>query len=405
MRGSLSMNIPEHLQKLNGETSDAYLIRLFDNRDGYAIDKYTITNLLNEDAESNYDESKWRKDYAQSKRWKTHYITENLDQEQLQAYEDKRIEELKERVRKQDQNREYSKLLRNSARFEKLEEAIIQAVSNLSRVKPLPHHTETFKVNGKGKEGLALLSDWHFGSSIDNTQNIYNKEIFNKRVRKLVDKIIENGIKNNVSTLHIVNLGDMISGAIHVSTRVQANEDLIEQIKYVSEKLAEVINELSYVFEEIKYYNVIGNHARAGKKSEVGLTENYEYLIPWFLEARLSNLDNVEIIVDKDGFIETEIADEKLIFVHGDFDSPDRSVNKLPQLLGYVPHHIFSGHIHHNVTKEHGKTTVHVNSSLMGLDDYAIQGRFSSIPSQKFFIFDKKDGMECEYVIKLNINA
>lgn len=398
------MSLPEYLNIRDGESIEDYMIRLFDNKEDYEIDKYTITDLLNDVESTKFDESKWRKDYAQYLRWKDYMAEKNLDKEQLQIYEDKRIEELKERIRKQDQNRELRKKIANSARFEKIQFDIIEAIHNLAKMKPLPHHTDTFKVNGQGKEGLALFSDWHFGSEINNTQNRFNKEIFNKRVRKLVDKIIEHGMKNRISTLHIANLGDMISGAIHVSTRVQANEDLIEQITYVSEKLAEIINELSQVFDKIKYYNVIGNHARAGKKGDVGINENYEYLIPWFLEARIGNLNNVEIIVDKDGFIETEIADEKLIFVHGDFDSPDRSVNKLPQLLGYVPNHIFSGHIHHNVTKEHGVSTVHVNASLMGLDDYAIQGRFASTPSQKMFIFDPVEKLECEYVIKLNIN-
>ena len=396
------MNIPEHLQLREGEEIKDYHIRLFENQDDYGIDKYTIANLLNEANGSSYDESKWRKDFALYKKWKDYILHNNLDKERLQLYEEKRLEEQKERYRKMDQNREYNKNIRNSARFEKLQEDIHRSILDLEKIKPLPHHTETFKVAGRDKQGLVLFSDWHFGTEVNNNQNIFNKDIFNQRVRKLVDKIIEHGIKNNISTLHIGQLGDLIVGNIIVSARVQANENLIEQIKYVSEKLAEVINELSEVFQNIVYYNVIGNHARTGKKSEVGLNENFEYLVPWFLEARLRGLDNVEIIVDKDGYIETKIFDDDIVFVHGNFDQADRAVNKLPQLLGKVPNYIMGGHVHHNYMKEYGKTTTIVNGSLIGLDDYATQGRFAGKPSQKFFVFDKNDGLECEYIIKLD---
>ena len=66
-------------------------------------------------------------------------------------------------------------------------------------------------------------------------------KIFNERVEHLTNKVIEYGKQNHVSTLHVANLGDLIGGLIHVSTRVQANEDAVEQIKYVSETLAEVL--------------------------------------------------------------------------------------------------------------------------------------------------------------------
>lgn len=395
------MTLPEFLQIRDGESFKDYHIRLYEKMDEYNIDKYTIANLLNEESGHSYDESKWRKDYAQSVIWREYEREKSLDQDILQKYEYIKLESEKEKIRNQDQKREYRKLIRNSARFEKLQDDIIYAVGQLEKVKPLPHHTETFTVNGKGKEGIALFSDFHFGANIDNNYNTYNKEIFNLRMRELVDKIIEYGMKNNISTLHIAQMGDLISGLIHVSARVQANEDIIEQVKYASEKLAEIINELAGVFDNIKYYNVIGNHSRTSpNKSDVGISENFEYLVPWFLEARLKDLDNVEITSDNDGYIMTKIANQDIIFTHGNFDNPDRSVTRLPQLTGVIPDYIISGHIHHNYSREHGKTTVIVNPSAMGADDFATQGRFSAKPSQKFLVFNQEDGLECEYIIK-----
>lgn len=67
------MIVPEHLQKNTGETLDDYHIRLFDKKEEYEIDNYTIANLLNGEAGTDYSESKWRKDYASFKRWEQYF--------------------------------------------------------------------------------------------------------------------------------------------------------------------------------------------------------------------------------------------------------------------------------------------------------------------------------------------
>jgi hypothetical protein len=375
-----------------------YHIRLFENKDEYEIDRLKITELLNAEMGSNYDESKWRKDYAQYLKWKDYILNKNLDKEILDKYEDIRIESEKEKIRKRDQKREYTKLITHQARFEAIKDDVYAAILQLEKKKPLFFHPEF--ITTSGKHGLALFSDWHYGIEVSNSTNIYNKKVFNERVGKLVNKIIEYGHINQIETLHIGQLGDLISGMIHVSTRVQSNEDVIEQTKYVSEVLAEVLATLANEFPHIKYYNVIGNHGRTGNKNDVGIKENFEYLVPWFLEARLRDFNNIEIISDEDGYIPTKILNEDVVFVHGNYDRVEQCVTRLPQILGYVPSYIFGGHVHHNYEKEYGKTTVVVNGSLVGNDDYAMQGRFGAKPSQKFVVFDE-EGLESTYIIKL----
>lgn len=390
-----------NLKREKGESFLDYLIRLFSNRDTYNLDSDSIAELLNSEYGSNYSESKWRKDYASYVKWRDYILSKNLDKEILDKYEEIRIESEKEKVRNQDQKREYRKMIRNQARFEKLQADISNAIFQLEKKKPL----EFNRVENNGslkKHGLALFSDWHFGTKVDNSLNVYNKDIFNQRIKKLVSKIIEYGKNNNISTLHIGQLGDLISGIIHVSTRVQSNEDSIEQITYVSETLAEILAKLANEFPHVVYNNVIGNHGRiTSNKNEVGIKENFEYLVPWYLETRLRNFDNIKIITDEDGYIVSKIFNEDVIYVHGNYDRIDQCVKNLPQILGIVPSYIFGGHVHHNYEKEHGKTTVVVNGSLIGADDYSTQGRYGGKPSQKFLIFDENDGLECTYIIKL----
>jgi len=387
------------LKKSENENLLEYLIRIYSNMAEYGIDKFQAADLLNDAYGSSYDESKWRKDYAQYLKWKDFIITNNLDEEIANKYEELKVESEKEKIRKQDQKREYRKMITNQARFEKLQDDVISAIRQLEKKKPLSLSPSTYEGLSE-KHGLALFSDWHYGMEVNNSLNKFNKQIFNERVDKLVTKVIENAKRNNVSTLHVANLGDMVSGIIHVSTRVQSNEDIIEQTKYVSETLAEVLSKLANEFPTIKYYNVIGNHGRTGHKNDVGLKENFEYLIPWFLEARLKDFDNIEIITDQDGYIAAKIFNEDVIYVHGNFDRVDQCVTKLPQILGFVPNYIIGGHIHHHYEKEHGKTTVITNNSLIGADDHSTQGRYGGKPGQKFLVFDENEGLECSYIIK-----
>ncbi|MEB5480807.1 hypothetical protein P8825_14665 [Shouchella clausii] len=394
-----------HLQKRSDESITDYLIRIYSNLHEYGLDYHSAAELMNKEQGSSYNESKWRKDFASYKRWKDYIIKTNLDEEVVQKYEEIRLKAEISKVQNADQKREYRKMIRHEARFLAIKKCIEDAVENLNRDKPfLSVPPPSLPSTNTKKEDMVLFSDWHYGMEVDNRFNKFNSSIFKKRVEKLVAKTIANGLKNGISTLHVAQLGDLISGQIHTSTRVQSNEDLIEQITQVTEILAEVLVELANNFEHIKYYNVIGNHSRAGKKDEMAIKENYEYLIPWYLEARLKDIANIELIVDKDGLIETEIHGEKIILAHGNFDSVSSSVKNLSQMFGYVPDYIITGHIHHHEEKDFGSTKHIVNPSLIGVDDYAVSRRLYSIPSQKYLSFDS-EGLEAVHDIKLNIVA
>lgn len=391
------------LKRRENESFQSYHIRLFENKEEYNLDNIEIAELLNKEYGSHYDESKWRKDFAQYVKWKDYLINRNLDKEILDKYEEVRIESEKERIRKQDQRREYQKLIRNQSRFENLQSEIVAAIEELNQTKPLNFEPDIIQ-GQEGKEGLALFSDWHYGSDVNNRFNTYNKHVFRLRLEKLVTKIINNGLNNNIQTLHVAQIGDIIAGQIHTANRVMSDENIIKQIQVVSEVLAEVLIKFAETFENVVYYNVIGNHSRTiANKTETGIKENFEYLIPWFLQTRLANIPNIKIVTDEDGVIETNILGHKIALVHGNYDSVNTVSERLSQSFGYLFQYIMMGHIHHHYEKEIGlHTQIIVNSSLIGSDDYAVQKRLISKPAQKFLVFSD-EGLECEYNIQLNI--
>ncbi|WP_099302171.1 hypothetical protein [Bacillus sp. Marseille-P3800] len=390
--------------KKSDESITDYLVRVYSNLDEYGLDRHSAAELMNKEQGSDYGESKWRKDYAQYQFWSSYFVEKNLDQDIVNKHEEFRLKAEIAKVQNADQKREYSKMIRHQARFLAIKDCIEDSIAKLNSRKPLisvpPPATHQ-----SVKEDMVLFSDWHYGMEVKNRFNTFNKQIFKSRVEKLVSKTIEKGLRNGINTLHVAQLGDIISGQIHTSTRVQSNEDLIEQITQVTEVLAVVLEKLANTFPKIKYYNVIGNHSRAGKKDEMAIKENYEYLIPWYLKARLSSFSNIEFIKDKDGLIEAEICGEKLVLAHGNFDSVASSAKNLPQMLGYVPNYIITAHIHHHEEKDFGSTKHIVNPSLIGVDDFAVSKRLFAIPSQKYLSFEADEGLESVHDIKLNIVA
>ncbi|MNX70833.1 Calcineurin-like phosphoesterase superfamily domain protein [compost metagenome] len=389
-------NIP--LNNLENESYEEYLLRIGSNKDELDLSWKDVASLMNEFLNEDFTESKYRKEYHLLNRGITIGVKKSENNEYIQEIEDKTVQLQKERFKYQDQKREYTNLIRQQSRFEHLKEEVSRAIQELEKIKPLKfEHRSQLNSN---KKGIVLWSDFHVGSEFKNSFNAYDIDVFRSRLKMLVEKTIQYSTKNEVSELIVANLGDALHGAIHVSARVQSGEDVIRQIQIAAESIAEALAEISKYHKKVKFINIIGNHSRLiSNKHESIFRENLEYLIPWFLESRLSQFDNIEIVQDEDGLYIEDIDGEKHLFAHGDLDPASTSAKNLPQMLGFVPKYIYSGHIHHNYEKEFGKTEVIVNGSLMGPDDYAISKRYFASPMQKYIVLDGSD-IECTYKIK-----
>ncbi|OBG93877.1 hypothetical protein A9X05_09260 [Mycobacterium sp. E3298] len=390
------MTLTPDTQRKQEESIDEYLIRLGSSLSLYDLTWTKVAELMNSqpEIEDDYSESKYRKDYAAYERWNK-VITERIvdNDEYLNQIQDASINLQKEKVKFQDQKREFGNIVRQQARFEHLKDEVTKSIRELEQVKPLsfiPYKGET-----TGVRANTLWSDWHYGADFSNSLNKYSPEIFKSRLEQLISKVIYYGKLHKVDTLTIGALGDFLSGAIHVSTRVQASEDVIKQIQVVSEYLAESVAELSKHFRKIRFINIIGNHARLiSNKHESIFTENLERILPWYLESRLRDFKNVDIYSDQDGYFVDDTFNPPHVYVHGDLDHVSSVAKTLPQMLGIVPRYVFCGHIHHDTVKEYGKTKVISNSSLIGVDDYALSKRFFAEPAQKMHIFKSNDKIE-----------
>src|SRR5699024_3521584 len=352
--------------KRKEESLVSYWIRLYKNRSIYGLTFAECGELMNEVSGENWNEARWRRTIQNYLEIQDYLDQENptgVNQDVLQEIEDQKLELEKEKIKMRDQKRELNSLIRRQARLENLEDYFKEVTENFEGVS-LPKTKSN--VNDK-KEAAIVISDWHIGMKFDGRFNTFNHEIAEQRIAKVKDKTLDTVRKENISTLHIANLGDMISGGIHVSTRVQAEEDVIQQVIRVSEYLKQFIKTFLDEGIQVEYYNIIGNHGRyQSNKSEVaGIEENFEKLILTILDTAFSNYENYNSTGCRDGIIEVEISSQKIILSHGDMDKNTNAAMRLPQLFGYVPNYIITGHIHHSTSKDFGITEHIVNPSLI----------------------------------------
>ncbi len=321
--------------------------------------------------------------------------------DELTELENKTFAMQREKMRMQDQKRELNKLLRDWARAEHIQEEMAKAVHKMAKLKPLNFQPREYE--GWPKAAALLLSDWHKGMVTDNHNNTFNDAVFRQRIESLVEQVIEYGKQQHVGTLHVFCLGDLVNGLIHVTTRINNEEDVIKQTMQVGETLSEIIGAFSEHFDKINLYWSRGNHDRVTPDKKESLTkESFFDFIPWYLASRLEDVENVEFVKNNidDEIIHASIMGKEIFAVHGHRDKLGSAIQNLSLMYHIFPDFIFMGHFHHAAEKEIQGAEVVVNGSLCGTDDYAVSLRRTSKPSQKFIIFDE-DGRLCTYNLRL----
>ena len=324
------------------------------------------------------------------------------DEDAFIELENKEFAMRREKMRMQDQKRELNKLLREWARAEHLQQEITKAVVDAAGNGNL-HHPRKKNIQLSEREGALLLSDWHVGMVTDNMVNRYNEAEFDKRIHKLLDDVIQYGHEQKLKAIHVFALGDLVNGLIHVTTRINNEENIVKQTMKVSETLAMILNTLSEEFPAVKLYFSRGNHDRvtANKKESI-CSESFADLIWWYLKARLEGIQEIELIDNEvdDEIVMADICGNTIMAVHGHKDKIKNVIPNLSLLLKTFPDYVFMGHYHSHAELETHGAEVIVNSSLCGADDYAISLRRSSHPAQKLIIFNDK-GRVCTYEIRL----
>lgn len=318
----------------------------------------------------------------------------NCDYDVIKDLENLRDEIYKERCRLQDIQREKRNDLRVEARFENLLEVVKDKMDFMPT-----YEIKEFKPINKNQDkkyAVLQLSDWHCGALVDNQFNYYNVDTMVDRAIKVRNNALEYCKLHNVTDLVIEINGDMVNGAIHVSSRVESEEGVVQQVITVTDVLARLINSMKPYFNSIKIITTLGNHGRlTPNKSDSITNENFEMLIPTMLRDKLGDVK----IIDSKGldFTKYEIDGKIIMVSHGQNDSMTKVISDFSKIFKVVPNEIHLGHTHSYTDINDCDIKVTVNGSLIGSDDYAITIRKVTTPSQNLIVYEKD---RCIYEIK-----
>ena len=319
----------------------------------------------------------------------------------LSELDDKKMALHKEKQNFFDQRSALSKLIRERARQEELNELLVDAVSNgnLPRLDYSPSG-----VVSSDNDILVSLNDIHYGANVDNYWNKYNSDICRDMMRRYLDRIIEIGELHNSENCIVWENGDAISGNIHHSIAVTNKENVIEQVVGVSELIAEFLAELSKHFTTVQFVSVSGNHSRIDIKDRALKDERLDDLVEWYLSARLQNFENVIIgagdKVDSTMYL-IDVRGKTYCGIHGDYDGSAAKVQALQTMARRPLYAVLSGHLHHcRMDEVQGIKTV-MAGSFLGMDDFCVSKRIYGRPEQMICICDGS-GIRCSYNIDLS---
>ena len=337
---------------------------------------------------------KFRSDYEKYKAEKNKSVGGN---DEL----DEKIQEMrKEKIKLSDARVEYNRLIRQEARKESYADMVKHIICE--DVKPM-NVTIHYNLFNSSTDLLCHLTDIHTGIEIHNWKNNFDENELKRRIDKFTSDILDIRGVHQSENCYLV-IGEILSGLIHNNLRLQNNMDLMEQFKYVSELISAMLTRMANHFNHIYVYTTPGNHSRISAKKEDSLDgENMDILLPFYLKARLQNIDNVSIC---DNTIESEIAmfnirGNNVFASHGHKDSPSSVVQNFTMMFGIKPDIVLLGHRHLN-----GLTTVYdakviESGCVSGTDAYAMSIRKANRPEQTVSVIGD-DGLICLYDVQLD---
>ena len=316
--------------------------------------------------------------------------------------ENKRLirEVKKEKQKLSDERVEFNRQIRQEARKESFEDMVKRIICEDVEPTNIPVHYTLFNSN---TDLLCHFTDVHTGIEIDNWKNRFNEDVLKQRVEKYVSDVLDIRGQHGSENCYLV-IGEIISGLIHNNLRLQNNMDLMEQFKYIAELISGMVTRFANNFSNVYVYTTPGNHSRISPKKEESLDgENMDVLLPFYLKARLQNVDNVHIC---DNTIEPEIAmfnirGNNVFASHGHKDAPSSVVQNFTMLFGIKPDIVLLGHRHLNGLTTVYDTKVIESGCVSGTDQYAMSIRKANRPEQTVSVIGE-NGLICLYDIQLD---
>lgn len=386
-----------------GESDDAYIFRVCSHKDEIGT-WYDVADVINETLGIKRDECCYRKT------WKAFQQMQNAcevnledGKEILDAIREERRALEKEKVKFRDERNEVSRLLRVQARGESMRELVERCIQSY----PQEAFWQDFAVDedcSKDYATIVHLTDLHAGEGIDNSFNAYSKDIMQRRLRQYCEKVVRTSYLFGQEKCYVVLGGDLINGAIHINSRLENNENVINQVISAAEGVSQFLAEVSRFYREVHVYSVPGNHSRLfPNKEENQYGEYLDKLVSYIVEAKCSSVNHIEFHKNtiEDSIASFSVMGNLVYAVHGDKDTAANVVQNLTMMTGEKPDIVLMGHRHTNGLTTVYDTKVYESGCVSGPDTYCMDKRLRNRPEQTLLVVGE-DGVECAFDVKLD---
>lgn len=174
---------------------------------------------------------------------------------------------------------------------------------------------------------MTIWSDWHCGEVVSlsetNGQNEFNTAIFERRVKRLVEKTIhlckQHG-PGNYPGIVINLLGDMVSGALHAELLKTDEEEVIPSALRVRDILAWALGVMADEFGKVYVPCTSGNHGRNTMKPQFKRTvfENFDWLIYQLLARTFAKDKRITFDIPDSNEVSYKVYGLRFLAMHGD---------------------------------------------------------------------------------------
>ena len=390
-------------QRENSETDEALIYRICSHKDEIG-NWQNVTDVLNNLLNVYYSESKYRKQYHRMLLEEDDHVEQQEQKvENHEIKEDDKyfLELKKEKQKLSDLRVELNRVIREEARKESYADMIKKIVAtNVPQIDLSPIADK--QITSSNNDLIVHLTDIHTGIEIDNFKNQFNEEILKQRLQHYVEQIIAIQNTHQSENCYII-IGEVLSGIIHNELRIQNNMDMMQQFKYVCELITQMILALRPHFDNIYVYVTEGNHSRISPKKEDSLKgENMDILVPFYLQARFMQAEDIHIYENSDPIeiARFHVRGHLVMAAHGDRDTVENVVQNWTMMFGEKPDLVYLGHRHTNAMKTVYDTKVIQSGCVSGSDNYAIDIRKVNKAEQTVSVITD-DGLLCLYDITL----
>lgn len=362
--------------------------------------------LFNEDESQYRDESAYRKAVKYARDFYEAGVFGNHEDEYFNKLRIEKQELQKEKQKLFDERTGLNKLLREQSRREELYNIVKRAIDEYE---PIVFDYSPAPIIDSDSDMIIHVTDVHCGVNIVSPFNTYNFDVLQERLKKYLDEVIEIRDTYNSQNAYVILGGDMLHGLIHTNARIEAKENIIEQIKKVSDVIGHFIDVLRYQFSNVFVYTTPGNHGRSmASKEEAVRGENFDLLVPYVLSKDFKRVENVFI---EENTLDVNIATFNVrgwnVYAsHGDKENEKTVVynmTKLARRAGYpLPDMCYLGHRHTNGLSTVDEVKVIQSGCVDGMDSYAIDGRFVGSPEQTVTVVTQKKRVKALCDIQLD---